>query len=178
MNPSELNQYLKEPLVALGGRVLTTVKGFFSAKTSNLIRQSNYFSRDLSWLQFNYRVLGQARMPHRSLFERMRFLAITASNFDEFFMIRVGSLYNYLDYNKVRTDYSGLREKPFRTTLMAESQAFYKAQYTCYVQELEPLFAENGLQVGKVSDLDDAEQESAFLYFKKTIYPMPTTPCR
>jgi len=174
MNPSDLNQYITEPFVNLGERVITSVKGIFSAKTKNLIRQSDYFSRDLSWLQFNYRVLDQARMQHRSLFERMRFLAITASNFDEFFMIRIGSLYNYLDYDKIRLDYSGLREKPFRTTLLAESQAFYKAQYTCFTQELEPLFEKNGLLIAKIDELTDEERESVFFYFKKTIYPMLT----
>jgi len=174
MNPADLNQYLAEPFIQLGERVLSSVKGLFSARTNNLIRQSDYFSRDLSWLQFNYRVLDQARMKQRSLFERMRFLAITANNFDEFFMIRVGSLYNYLDYDKTRQDYSGLREKPFRATLFAECHAFYKAQQAVFAKELEPLFAENGLQIGTIDNLTDEERESAFFYFKKTIYPMLT----
>lgn len=174
MNPSDLNQYLTEPFVNLGEKVITSVKGIFSAKTNNLIRQSDYFSRDLSWLQFNYRVLDQARNTQRSVFERMRFLAITSSNFDEFFMIRVGSLYNYLDYNKIRVDYSGLREKPFRSTLLAECQAFYKAQYTCFQQELQPLFSENGLSIARIEDLTEQEREGVFFYFKKTIYPMLT----
>ncbi|MBC8111083.1 MAG: hypothetical protein H7Y04_08505, partial [Verrucomicrobia bacterium] len=66
-------------------------------KISTVIEKSNYISRDLRWMQFNNRVLDQARNTHRSIFERLKFLAITASNLDEFFMIRVGSLYNYLD---------------------------------------------------------------------------------
>ncbi len=174
MNPSELNQYITDPFVQLGEKVITSVRGIFSVKTNNLIRQSDYFSRDLSWLQFNYRVLDQAKAQHRNLFERMRFLAITASNFDEFFMIRVGSLYNYLDYNKVRVDYSGLREKPFKATLLAECQAFYRSQYTTFQQELQPMFADHGLSIAKIEDLTEQERESAFLYFKKTIYPMLT----
>ena len=174
MNPSDINQYLTDPIVNLGERVFTSVKGIFSAKTNNLIRQSDYFSRDLSWLQFNYRVLDQAKGNHRTLFERMRFLAITASNFDEFFMIRVGSLYNYLDFNKIRVDYSGLREKPFKATLLSECQAFNRAQHQCYQQELQPLFAENGLRIARIEDLTDQEREDTFFYFKKTIYPMLT----
>ncbi len=83
-------------------------------KVSSVIEQSNYISRDLSWLQFNYRVLDQAKNPNRIIFERLKFLAITSSNLDEFFMIRVGSLYNYLDYGNERIDYSGLREITFR----------------------------------------------------------------
>jgi polyphosphate kinase len=84
-------------------------------KSNELIEQSNFISRDLSWLKFNERVLDQARDPNRNLFERMKFLAITSSNLDEFFSIRVGSLYNYLDYGKERVDYSGkLCLKPCR----------------------------------------------------------------
>src|ERR1700704_149626 len=88
------------------------------------IQESNYISRDLSWLRFNYRVLDQARNIDRSIFDRLKFLSITASNLDEFCTIRLGSLYNYLDYGKARFDYSGLREMPFRYLLLQEIQTF------------------------------------------------------
>ena len=80
-----------------------------SEKVTSIVERSPYLSRDLSWLAFNERVLDQARDPSRNVFERMKFLAITSSNLDEFFTIRVGSLYNYLDLRKERIDYSGLR---------------------------------------------------------------------
>ena len=60
------------------------------------IEESNYISRDLSWLKFNYRVLDQAKHIDRSIFDRLKFLSITASNLDEFCTIRLGSLYNYI----------------------------------------------------------------------------------
>ena len=101
-------------------------------RVSNLVTQSNYISRDLSWLRFNMRVLDQAKNKKRTIFEQMKFLSITASNLDEFFMIRVGSLYNYLDYNKERIDYSGLREKPFKRLLFQECQQFYQDQNQLY----------------------------------------------
>ena len=65
-----------------------------------LIQKSNFISRDLSWLRFNERVLDQARNTSRSILERLKFLAITASNLDEFMMIRVGSLYQYLEIGR------------------------------------------------------------------------------
>ena len=68
------------------------------------IADSRYISRDLSWLKFNYRVLDQAKHIDRSILDRLKFLAITASNLDEFCTIRLGSLYNYLDYGKERFD--------------------------------------------------------------------------
>lgn len=61
---------------------------------------SNYISRDLSWIQFNRRVLDQVANPDKNLFDRLKFLSITSSNLDEFCTIRLGSLYNYLDLEK------------------------------------------------------------------------------
>ncbi|MFY7826907.1 MAG: polyphosphate kinase 1, partial [Flectobacillus sp.] len=71
-------------------------------RSYDVIEKSDYISRDLSWLKFDERVLDQARDPRRNVFDRLKFLAITASNLDEFFSIRVGSLYNYIDFGKER----------------------------------------------------------------------------
>ncbi|MGB5930489.1 MAG: polyphosphate kinase 1, partial [Cyclobacteriaceae bacterium] len=143
-------------------------------RVNNLIRQSEFISRDLSWLQFNHRVLDQARHLDRNVFERLKFMAITASNLDEFFMIRIGSLYNYIDYGKERIDYSGLRELPFRKKLLTEIQAFFKAQNDYYVKRLKPLFDENDFDIACVEDQNKEQQEEVKNYFRKTIFPMLT----
>ncbi|PWJ39979.1 polyphosphate kinase 1 [Sediminitomix flava] len=140
----------------------------------SLIQNSPYISRDLSWMQFNYRVLDQAYKDSRTVFEKMKFLAITASNLDEFFMVRVGSLYNYIDFNKSRTDYSGLREDQFRDTLYAEIHDFYDKQKELYNTKLAPYFEENGFKIAKGSDLNAAELDAVSAYFKKAIFPMLT----
>ena len=70
----------------------------------NIINQSNLISRDLSWLNFNYRVLDQVKDKNRGVLDKLKFLSIVSSNFDEFFEIRVGSLYNYIDNNKKRIE--------------------------------------------------------------------------
>jgi polyphosphate kinase len=150
-----------------------------SEKVSSVIDQSNYLSRDLSWLKFNERVLDQARdhqqsPEHRTLLERLKFLAISASNLDEFFMIRVGSLYNYLDYHKQRIDYSGLREGPFRKALFTAAQQFVQQQQQLFTEELLPLFPENGLQLISYEQLTEEEQEEATNYFDRAIYPTLT----
>lgn len=139
-----------------------------------VILQSNLISRDLSWIQFNYRVLDQCRKSDRNIFERLKFLAITASNLDEFFMIRVGSLYNYIDYGRQRIDYSGLREEPFKKRLYEEIRQFFTDQNQLYSGELKPRFAENGFLICAIADLTPKEQEKAKSYFKKTIFPMLT----
>ncbi len=139
------------------------------------IQESNLISRDLSWLQFNHRVLDQARHIDRSLLEKLKFVAITASNLDEFFMIRVGSLYNYIDYDKERYDYSGLREGPFKNLLFSDCKAFNEAQNRVFVNELKPRFAEKGMLLEKdIAQLNETEQTEVDDYFRKTIYPMLT----
>ncbi len=138
------------------------------------ILESNYVSRDLSWLQFNYRVLDQARDPERNVFDRLKFLAITASNLDEFCTIRLGSLYNYLDYGKLRFDYNGLREEPFRKLLLTEMRRFCADQTNCYVNELKPLFVQNGFQLAAYDDLSVEDTKRVQDYFNKIIFPMLT----
>jgi polyphosphate kinase len=143
-------------------------------KVSDQIKKSKYISRDLSWLRFNYRVLDQARDTNKSIFDRLKFLAITSSNLDEFFMIRVGSLYNYIDYGKERTDYSGLRELPFRKKLLDYSHRFVNDQYLTYNNELKPLFDKSGFDVLMVGELTEIEQKKVDGYFKNTIFPLLT----
>jgi polyphosphate kinase len=143
-------------------------------KSYDVIEKSDYISRDLSWIKFDERVLDQARDSRRNIFDKLKFLAITASNLDEFFSIRVGSLYNYIDFGKERTDYSGLREMPFKKTLMAATQAFVDESSRLYREELVPNFAENGFRIVSVSALNDDETEQIVDYFSRTIYPMLT----
>ncbi len=138
------------------------------------ITESKYISRDLSWLQFNYRVLDQARNEKRSIFDRLKFLSITASNLDEFCTIRLGSLYNYIDYGKERFDYSGLREEPFRILLLEETQRFYKGLNAVYVNELRPFFHENGFCICEYNNLSVEHTDKINQYFLRTIYPMLT----
>lgn len=143
-------------------------------KIARQIFESNYISRDLSWLQFNYRVLDQAKHIDRSLFDRLKFLSITASNLDEFCSIRLGSLYNYVDYGKDRVDYSGLRETPFRSLLLAETRKFVNDQNDYYIKKLKPLFEENNFLIADYDSLSVEECERVDKYFAITIYPMLT----
>jgi polyphosphate kinase len=143
-------------------------------KFESIIESSDLISRDLSWLKFNERVLDQSKKDSRSIFEKLKFLAITASNLDEFFMIRVGSLYNYLDYDKERIDYSGLREEPFKMRLMLECQQFHKRQQEHFTQNLLPNMAKDGFILSNVRNLEPEEQETIKSYFMKAVYPMLT----
>jgi polyphosphate kinase len=140
----------------------------------SVIDSSDLISRDLSWLKFNERVLDQSKKEFRTIFEKMKFLAITASNLDEFFMIRVGSLYNYLDYDKERVDYSGLREEPFKKKLMQECQLFHQRQQEHFSKNILPESSKSGFILSNVSSLEPEEQEYIRAYFIKAVYPMLT----
>jgi polyphosphate kinase len=143
-------------------------------KFDSIVESSDLVSRDLSWLKFNDRVLDQSKKEGRSIFEKLKFLAITASNLDEFFMIRVGSLYNYLDYDKERVDYSGLREEPFKIKLMLECQQFHKRQQEHFLNNLLPKMSESGFILSNVRNMEPEEREYIKSYFMKAVYPMLT----
>ena len=143
-------------------------------KSHEIQLKAKFISRDLSWLKFDERVLDQARDTSKSLFDRLKFLAITASNLDEFFTIRMGSLYNYIDFGKERTDYSGLREVPFKQMLISSAQEFSQEKHRLFVDEILPLFPENGLLLASFADLTTLEQSEVETYFNRTIYPMLT----
>ena len=138
------------------------------------ILESNLISRDLSWINFNYRVLDQVKNENKNILERLKFQSIVSSNFDEFFEIRVGSLYNYIDNKKNRIDYSGLRELPFRDYLLNESQLFFKDFNNFFVKNIIPDMNENSIYLGEIDSLDEEGKKKVKKYFKKTIFPMLT----
>lgn len=143
-------------------------------KISHQIDESHYISRDLSWLQFNYRVLDQVMHADRNIFDRLKYLSITSSNLDEFCTIRLGSLYNYIDYGKERFDYNGLREEPFRRLLLHRMQRFIKDQNDYYVSHLKPEFEKNGFMIAGYSDLSLENVQRVNDYFSTIIFPMLT----
>tara|TARA_A100001015_G_scaffold118898_1_gene131847 strand:+ start:487 stop:1647 length:1161 start_codon:yes stop_codon:yes gene_type:complete len=141
---------------------------------SSKILESNLISRDLSWINFNYRVLDQVKNENKNILERLKFQSIVSSNFDEFFEIRVGSLYNYIDNKKNRIDYSGLRELPFRDYLLEESQLFFKDFNNYFIKNIIPGMNENSIHLGEIDSLDEEGKKKVKKYFKKTIFPMLT----
>ena len=141
---------------------------------SNIINQSNLISRDLSWLNFNYRVLDQVKDHSRGVLDKLKFLSIVSSNFDEFFEVRVGSLYNYIDNSKKRIDYSGMREEPFRKFLLSECSKFFNDYNTFFSDKIIPELNEKNIFIGDIDDLDEEGKKRAKKYFKKTIFPMLT----
>ena len=138
------------------------------------INKSNLISRDLSWLNFNCRVLDQAKGNNRKLLDKLKFLSIVSSNFDEFFEVRVGSLYNYIDSKKNRIDYSGMRESPFREYLLEKSKMFFDDFNNFFVGSIIPQMEKEKIFIGDLDLLDNDGRKKVKKYFKKTIFPMIT----
>ncbi|MCP9763623.1 polyphosphate kinase 1 [Lacihabitans soyangensis] len=143
-------------------------------KSDNNIEKSNFISRDLSWMKFNERVLDQVRKTDLNIFEKLKFMAITASNLDEFMAVRLGSLYNYIDYDKERVDYSGLREVQFRKVLLNHIKRFIDERNRIFREDLEPTFEKNGFRIIKYNNLNEKQLDEVTDFFENTVYPMLT----
>ena len=96
----------------------------------------NFTNRELSWLEFNQRILGEARDRKNPLFERMKFLSITASNLDEFFMVRIASLKDMVNAGYQKKDIAGMTAQEQLCVLNEKMQAFCEKQYTTYNRAL------------------------------------------
>ena len=106
-----------------------------------------YFNRELSWLEFNYRVLSEARDKNIPLFERIKFLSITASNLDEFFMIRVASLLDMVHAKYNKADIAGLTPVEQLKQILPKARELMANQYSTYNRSLLPLLEKEGLKI-------------------------------
>ena len=131
-----------------------------------------FFNRELSWLEFNQRVLDEALNTTIPLLERLKFLAITASNLDEFFMVRVGSLKIMVDQNIVKADQAGLSPSQQLDAISQRVQKMVADQYRCFAQELQPGLSEAGIQQLTVSSLSDSQRSALEERFLREIYPV------
>ncbi|MCM1209729.1 MAG: polyphosphate kinase 1, partial [Ruminococcus sp.] len=138
-------------------------------------KYENYYNRELSWLQFNYRILGEAKDKSMPLFERIKFLSITASNLDEFFMIRVASLFDLVHAGVKKKDIAGLTPEEQLEKIIPETKNMMNAQYSTLNRALLPLLEENGVKlIKKYTDLSEKQSKYVDKYFDKDVYPVLT----
>ena len=135
----------------------------------------NYWNRELSWILFNKRVLNEARDKQNLLFERLKFLSITASNLDEFFMVRVASLKDMVNAEYTKKDIAGLTPKQQLEKLNVATHELVNLQYSTYNRSLYPLLAQNGLQlISRHEELTKEQAEYVDTYFEESVYPVLT----
>ncbi len=138
-------------------------------------RSEYYYNRELSWIAFNHRILGEARDKTIPLFERLKFLSITASNLDEFFMVRVASLKDMVNANYTKKDISGMTPLEQLEAVNKETHELVDMQYSTYNRSLLPLLAQNGLKiVEKHEELTMEEGQFVDRYFQDNVYPVLT----
>jgi polyphosphate kinase len=135
---------------------------------------SLFLSRDESWLSFNRRVLEEAEDASNPLLERVKFLAITASNLDEFFEIRVAGVLQRIEdgYNESSPDGTTLRES--LEVLKEEAHSFVQDQYRCWKDQLLPALSQSGIRVLRWDEMDEEARAAAVQYFQREVDPLLT----
>ncbi len=131
-------------------------------------------NRELSWLAFNDRVLEEARDERWPLLERLKFLAISESNLDEFFMIRVSGLREQISVEFAETSDDGLSAGQQLARIREAVQKMEAAQTACLREDLLPRLAAAGISVLEWGDLAEPQREAAAAYFRRNVLPVLT----
>ena len=131
-------------------------------------------NRELSWLEFNQRVLDEAVCPDNPIFERMKFLSIAASNLDEFFMIRVASLWEQVDADYDKKDIAGMNARQQIPAITARVRVMVKRMYEILRKEILPTLESEHIRVKSEKDLTNKQREFLDRYFEEQVYPVLT----
>jgi polyphosphate kinase len=133
-----------------------------------------YSNRELSWLAFNARVLELAKDNERPLLERVKFLAIFASNLDEFYMVRVAGLKRRADMGFQITSPDGLSPREVLANLAARTSELANEHARCFRDDIQPALAEHGIHIRRWDALDEDEKARLGNYFEAKIFPVLT----
>lgn len=141
----------------------------------NFSKKHNFFNRELSWMEFNFRVLSEARDKTIPLFERLKFLSITASNLDEFVMIRMASLKDMVSAGYELKDISGMTPAMQLEKLNEKAHKLVSQQYVTLNRSLIPQLAKNGIRIiTDFTKMTTKQSEFADKYFENEVYPVLT----
>ena len=134
----------------------------------------HFFNRELSWLEFNQRVIEEAEDKSNPLLERLKFLAIASSNLDEFFMIRVAGLKEQIEFGYKKKDISGISPKNQLKLIRERVVEFVTEQYSYLNRSLMPKLEKEGIFFVEYIDLSDEQKKFITEYFKENIFPILT----
>ena len=135
---------------------------------------SNYQDRELTWLDFDTRVLELSEDPTIPLLERVRFLAIFSSNLDEFFMVRVASIKSKIDRGITAPNSAGYTPKELLTIVLDRTQALVNIQADRFKNQIIPELRQHGIEFLKINELTDDEREQLKKYYNERIFPVLT----
>ncbi|WP_093616387.1 RNA degradosome polyphosphate kinase [Streptomyces indicus] len=136
--------------------------------------QGRFLDRERSWLAFNERVLELAEDPHTPLLERANFLAIFASNLDEFFMVRVAGLKRRIATGVATRSASGLQPREVLDLIWNRTRELMARHAACFQEDVGPALAEEGIGIVRWGDLTEKEQARLFTLFRQRIFPVLT----
>ncbi len=144
-------------------------------KEKNFTNSENYENRELSWLKFNGRVLNEARDKAIPLLERLKFVGITSSNLDEFFMVRVASLKDMVHAGYKKKDIAGMTAQEQLDAINTATRSLVDTQYSTYNRSMIPLLKERKIEiVDSYEALSEEQRAFADQYFKDSVYPVLT----
>jgi len=138
------------------------------------IKPEHFNSRELSWLEFNARVLDEARDAQVPLLERLKFLSIFSSNLDEFFMIRVAGVKHQVSAGVEEVSTDGMTPTQTLEKISARMHELTTLQHNCFKAEIRPLLEGQGIRIVSPAGLDVKQQEFIADYFRKTLFPVMT----
>lgn len=133
-----------------------------------------YNNRELSWLDFNYRVLDEAFRKDNPIFERVKFLSIAASNLDEFFMVRVAGIMEQINLGYKKKDPAGFTPKQQLLKINEKTRGFLSKMYQCLKKSIKPALAQKNIYFLEIKDLNAAQKKYIDDYFNKIIFPVLT----
>ena len=134
-----------------------------------------YENRELSWLKFDARVLNEAKDKSIPLLERLKFVSITSSNLDEFFMVRVASLKDMVHADYRKRDIAGMTASEQLDRINTATRKLVESQYNTYNRSLVPLMAANGIHIiEKYEELTAEQAVYVDRYFEEDVYPVLT----
>jgi len=131
-----------------------------------------YINRHLAWLEFNRRVLEEALDPHNPLLERVKFLAITASNLDEFVEVRLAGLLQEVEHGSQKVGPDGLSPQALLPELAAGIRRFVTDQYNCWNQKLRPALSHEHIRILPMDKLNNAQRDAADLFYARQVDPL------
>ena len=137
-------------------------------------KQKLFTGRDHSWMQFNRRVLEEAEDPSNPLLERVKFLAITGSNLDEYVEVRQAGLMQRIEDGYREPGYDGLRPDESLAILTAEMHSFVDAQYKCWNGQLLPELRQQRVRLLEWRELNEEAKAFAHSYFQREVDPLLT----
>lgn len=145
-----------------------------ASKNIDFSQPQYYFNRELSWLEFNYRVLHEALDERTPLLERLKFMAIFSANLDEFFMVRVAGLKQQVDAQVTKLSADGLSPEAQLQKISDRLQPMVKQQDRFFEQQLRPQLVDHGVYLLDYVDLNQEQRNYLHEFFDQHIFPVLT----